>query len=184
MTNASTSTADQVRRAVADMRSFTLHDLKSAGLHNRVARTTLADMLAAGEIETVVDERSGAYRYRIVEDPQAHRIAIREESPYRNMWGAMRGLRTFGVLDVVAHACSDKVTVTEAQVSRYARQLVDAGYLRVMVKAVPGKKPATYQLVRNTGPRPPQPQKVLAILDDNLGRLTWMETPDGPWRAP
>ena len=55
----------------------------------------------------------------------------------------------------------------------YCTMLTQAGYLKVLRKASPPKKPAVYKLVRNTGPQPPQIQRVKQVFDPNLDEVTY-----------
>ncbi|RPE81816.1 hypothetical protein EDC50_1018 [Vulcaniibacterium tengchongense] len=66
-------------------------------------------------------------------------------------WNAMRMLRTFTAGDVAAVV---EITTAES-VCRYARYLVRAGYLRITRHGLGRCLPATYTLIRNTGPKAP-----------------------------
>jgi hypothetical protein len=51
----------------------------------------------------------------------------------------------------------------------YCRMLLAAGYMRVVSKAVPGKKEAIYRLFRITGVQAPREKRMRCIVDENLG---------------
>ncbi len=106
------------------------------------------------------------------QDDLASLSAIPRETKQGNMWRAIRGLPSFTALDVAAHACTETCPVEERDALDYCQALVRAGYLRVLRKARPGHRPATYKLVRNTGPRPPRERRVRGVWDDNLGEFT------------
>lgn len=110
------------------------------------------------------DEALGRIRDELIDGPT--------ESEHGNMWRSMRMLMEFTPIDVAAHSSTDKTSVSEIVASAYCRLLVAAGYLRVVRKAVPGKRTATYRLIRNTGPRPPRERRVRAVYDENLGEFT------------
>lgn len=102
--------------------------------------------------------------------PEMARAGLRSlENPHRNMWTAMRGLKTFQPLDVAAHATTEAVQISEAEASDYCRLLTRAGYLKPVRKAVPGRASAVYRLIKDTGPKPPRERRVRAVYDDNLG---------------
>lgn len=94
----------------------------------------------------------------------------RSGSPAQNLWTAMRGLRSFSPVDLMAHANTDDVQVTVELARGYCQALLKAGYLKVERTAVPGRREAIYRLIRNTGPRPPRERRVRAIIDDNLAQ--------------
>lgn len=50
--------------------------------------------------------------------------------------------------------------------------LLNTGFLRVVQKADPVKgRIATYRLIRNDGPKPPQIQRVKQVFDPNTGKV-------------
>ncbi len=90
-----------------------------------------------------------------------------------NMWRSMRMMGQFTPLDIAVHSTTDTVSVTEATARGYCSMLLKAGYLGVVRKAVPGKWPATYRFVRDTGPLPPQIQRVKQVFDPNIREVTY-----------
>lgn len=89
----------------------------------------------------------------------------------QQLWTAMRGLRSFSAVDLVAHSRADlKVELREA--SAYCQSLLKAGYLRVTRTAVPGKRDAGYLLVQNSGPRAPRVRRISALWDPNESAYT------------
>jgi hypothetical protein len=84
----------------------------------------------------------------------------------QQLWTAARGLKKFTPVDLAAHCRADlKAELREA--SAYCQALLRGGYLKVIRTAVPGQREATYQLVRNSGPRAPREKRVTAIWDPN-----------------
>ncbi|PTE20247.1 hypothetical protein C5F48_18600 [Cereibacter changlensis JA139] len=84
----------------------------------------------------------------------------------QQLWTAMRGLKSFTPVDLASHCRADlRVDLREA--SAYCQTLLRAKYLRVSRTAVPGKREATYRLVKNTGPRAPREKRVAAVWDPN-----------------
>jgi hypothetical protein len=84
----------------------------------------------------------------------------------QQLWNGMRGLKTFTPVDLASH-CREDLRVVAQEASAYCQQLLRAGYLRVVRTAVPGKRDATYQLVRNSGPRAPREKRIVAVWDPN-----------------
>ena len=103
--------------------------------------------------------------------PEEERAAPppRRQSPERNMWTAIRTLTNFSARDVAVHGSTDAVAISVEEAHAYLRTLLRFGYLRVIRKAVPGQSPATYRLIRNTGPQAPRLRRVTGLQDPNTG---------------
>lgn len=95
----------------------------------------------------------------------------RQGSVPLNLWTAMRGLKSFTPTDLAAHSTTGTVHVTAAAAQAYCQALLRAGYLKVMRTAIPGRRPAIYRLIRNTGPNPPRERRVRAVYDGNLREI-------------
>jgi hypothetical protein len=94
-------------------------------------------------------------------------------TPQGNMWRAMQMLASFSPTDVAAHSHVPEagVAVSHEDATAYCQALCRADYLRVVRKAIPGKREAIYRLIRNTGPRPPVMRRIRALIDQNEGRI-------------
>lgn len=99
-----------------------------------------------------------------------------KQTPEGNMWAAARQMATFSPLDLAAHAATDDMAVTVEDAKSFCRVLMRGAYLKVVRKAVPGKKEAVYRLRRNTGPLPPRERRVTGIWDANL--QTFVQLPE------
>lgn len=98
--------------------------------------------------------------------------ALIHRTPEENMWTAMRRLRSFGPVEVAAHATTDTVQVSAEAARAYCRALCAAQYLRVERRAAPAmKRDAIYRLTDETGPRPPLLRRVQAVVDGNTGQV-------------
>jgi hypothetical protein len=86
----------------------------------------------------------------------------------------MRALRSFSPTDVMAHSHTPEFEVSLGTAQEYCQMLARSGHLRVMTKALPGRREAIYRLVRDTGPRPPRERRVRAVWDENLGEYTYI----------
>lgn len=83
------------------------------------------------------------------------------------LWTAMRGLKRFTPVDLVAH-CRVDLRVELREASAYCRALLQGGYLKVLRTADPSVgREATYLLVNNSGPRAPREKRVSAVWDPN-----------------
>lgn len=101
-------------------------------------------------------------QYKPTEEPKGR-------TSLHNMWQAMRGLKAFSVQDIAVWGTTEAVQVSLDAARSFASALLQAGYLRVERKAMPGKHDAIYRLVKNTGPIPPMVRRVEAVVDLNTG---------------
>ena len=130
----------------------------------RVARAIVLGWVASGR---VVARPAGKRKRKMfalpndLREPKDRAAIIAQQ-----LWTAMRGLKTFGPVDLASH-CRTDLQVELAEASAYAQSLLRGGYLQVVQTASPGKRAAVYRLVRNTGPRPPRERRVQAIWDPN-----------------
>lgn len=115
---------------------------------------------------SVIDPGAFDRKGEVTEAPAAP--LRREQSDIGNMWTAMRGLATFSPVDLSAQASTDEIEVTIPQARKYCRTLLEHGYLKVVRKAVPGKREPVYRLIRNTGPVAPREVRVTKLEDVNL----------------
>jgi hypothetical protein len=173
--------------AWADVRErgeFTYRDVCSAaGVSYTAAFRLVAEWERVGAVELVRNE--GRIRVFAVRDAAAFdalqgaaeepRAPSRGQSPERNMWTAIRTLANFSARDVAIHGSTETVRLSESEAQAYCRALLRFGYLRVVRKAVPGRSPATYRLIRNTGPQAPRLRRVTGLQDPNTGAFLHAE---------
>lgn len=88
------------------------------------------------------------------------------------IWRTIRIMRGFGLAELRAHVSRYAAACT---VNQYVSALLRAGYLRVTRRA---HRPSHYQLIKNTGPQPPQILKVKEVYDPNLDAIMTREVPD------
>lgn len=167
------------------LNSFNSHELSA---HCGVAVETCRGVIAAWKADGLVrslGKRPPKNRvtFELI-DPvaRANKAMLRETilgtpTAASNMWAAIRGLTTFNPRDLAAHATSGEINVTLEDATEYCRLLLRGGYLRVVEKARPPHRLATYRLVRNTGPKPPAERRVRAVWDGNLGSYTHFPEP-------
>lgn len=86
---------------------------------------------------------------------------------YDQMWTVMRKFTAFSPTDLVAH-CAVPVEMKVA--TAYCQTLLTAGYLKVVHKAVPPHKQATYRLIKATGPNAPRTRNIRCLIDNNSGQ--------------
>lgn len=150
-----------------------------ADVHRKTASDYLGCLTAGGYAERTDDEVLGCAKWRLIKDGGHHAprlrkngTAVTQGAGLANIWRSMRMLRKFSTVDVALHSSTPMTEVTESTVRSYCTMLLATGYLRVIQKADPVKgRKAIYQLVRNSGPKPPMIQRVKHVYDPNTGQV-------------
>lgn len=144
-------------------------------LDRRTVSSYLQCLVAGHYLER--DDSGELIRWRLIKD-SAHAPRLRPDgSPVKsgggtdNMWRTMRMMQQFTPRDVACHATTDSVSVSEKTAKGYCGKLLSCGYLRVVSKAVPGVRQATYRLIRNSGPKAPQIQRIKVVFDPNTNTV-------------
>lgn len=166
-------------RAAQRLGEFTYDSLAQEA---EASRSSVQSIVASWERQGVVTRgphgRGRLIRFKVVADsprPEWQRAdgrARREETVQGNCWTAMRRLKEFTPTDIAANIHSERCPVSVDDARAYCQMLSRAGYLRVVRKAMPGKREAAYRLIRETGPLPPRERRVRAVWDDNLCDFT------------
>lgn len=159
-------------KAACELEKFTYRQLAETSkcAYNRVTKL-VREWESKGAVKAVGTEKN-CLQYLVI-NPQAFdnlikpSLKTRRQTPEGNMWTAMRGLTTFEPRDIAIHANTDDINVSDDQARAYCRALLRFGYLKVVRKAIPGRREAIYRLIRNTGPRPPKTKRVTGLLDPN-----------------
>lgn len=163
---------------------FTITEIvKDTEIDRKTASDYVKRLCAGGYVETHASHDETG-RFKLIRDVGVHAPRVRPNGqPVTqgqgtvNLWRSMRMMGQFTPRDLAAHSTTDTVSVEEDTAKSYCAMLLKAGYLRVLQKAVPGKRQATYKFVRNTGPQPPKIQRVKQVYDPNLGRVTYTPEP-------
>lgn len=118
--------------------------------------------------------RVGTTIYYTLQDPTKlmERAAEKRATPEGAMWTSIRVMRQFTLADIVTSLAATENAVDEAAAQKYCTSLLAAGYVKVTLKARPAqKRPAQYQLVRDTGPLPPHVKRMQVVIDANTDRV-------------
>lgn len=156
---------------------FTIGDLYlDTFMPRRTISSYLHALLAGGFVER--NDAVSPHRWRLVGSPPKLAPRLRpdgtpvpEGSGTENMWRTMRMMPQFSPRDIAAHASTDAIQVTELTASSYCGMLHRTGFLRVIRASIPKRRQAVYRLIRNTGPKPPQIQRVKQVFDPNTGQV-------------
>jgi hypothetical protein len=146
------------------------------GCHRETVQRYLKALTASGHLEYTPAPAGGAAQWKLVNDVGHHAPRVRADGSKvtqgaitGQLWGAMLGLKKFDFLELVQTV---PVEVPEATAKDYCKRLLAAGYLRVLVKADPSAgRIARYELIRRSGPKAPQVQRVRQVYDPNTGAV-------------
>ncbi|WP_413874135.1 hypothetical protein [Albidovulum sp.] len=168
--------------AALRLKSFSYYALAAdVGISFRWAMEIVRGWQRTGAVELLGPGHAGRHEFRVAPGrtdlPARTRpdgTLIRAGSAVGNMWRTMRALKSFTPTDVMAHSHTPEFEVSPGAAQDYCQMLARSGHLRVMTKALPGRREAIYRLVRDTGPRPPRERRVRAVWDENLGEYTYI----------
>jgi len=175
---------DGVWVEIRRMKTFTALDIvKATDITKKTVTDYIKRLVAGGYLkQTVPAEPHGVHVFTLLRDAGVHAPRVRMDGTpvtqggvNANMWRSMRIIKAFTPRELVAYSNTDTVKVSEQTAKTYCSMLLKAGYLRVMQKAVPGKRQATYRFIRDTGPKPPKIQRVKQVFDPNLNEVTYRQ---------
>lgn len=157
---------------------FTITEIVSeTGAERKTIHDYLGCLVAGGYADhTPAEARGQSAHYRMLRDTGHHAPRLRPDgSPVQQgkaneqLWRSMCILKRFTFRDLIETAT---IPVPEGTAKAYCRTLLATGYLRVLRKAEPSKgQIAEYALIRQSGPKPPQVQRVKRVFDPNTGEV-------------
>lgn len=160
---------------------FTIGDLVAT---TRINRSTVYDyvkgLTLAGHLAFTPAPPGKSGQWRLVRDTGYHAPRVRRDGKAvtageatGQLWLAMCSLKDFDYRDLIQNS-SIEIAASFAQ--DYCSNLLAAGYFRVLSKANPAQgRIARYRLIRDSGPRAPQIQRVKRVFDPNTGEAFAVE---------
>lgn len=161
---------------------------RRAEADDETVKTYLQSLVKGGYVIKLVDvpfeeadyqliKDTGIEAPRLTRDGQLVTSGIGQEA----MWRCLRMLGPMDARVLAKHAssCGFEVKVSSAQ--RYVKALKAAGYLEVVEPCCRHRRKfETLRLLphMNTGPRPPQVQRVKTVYDPNLNKVMHAEEPE------
>ncbi len=177
-------------RLLATGSDFALLDLVIGDECTATVRDYTIGLERAGYIAITQPHTSGGHnvarRWRLARDAGAEAPRVRKDGTLvtqglaqEQMWRTLRMLKgDTCARELAAHASTPQIPVHEKAANDYLINLHLAGYLRrTRIGKGAGRRggiPARYQLITNTGPRPPMVCRADAIYDPNLGKTVWV----------
>lgn len=164
-----------VWEAIRRLQSFTARQLQDqTRLKPWTVRDCIKRLEAAGYLKQYVRLHKEDIRWRLVKDIGHEAPKVRKDGTpvtqgdgRKNMWEAMRIMRTFTPRELAVAASLPDCLVKESTAADYAKHLCHAGYLR---KTTDGYMflPAAY-----TGPLAPMVQRTKRVWDPNQQKVRW-----------
>lgn len=177
---------DRIRSLHAVGREFTLSMLVIGDECSATVRDYVIGLERAGYLATEPPLARGvAKHWRLARDAGAEAPRVRRDGTavtmglaQEQMWRTLRLLKgDTNARELAAHASTPAVPVRETAAADYLRNLLCASYLRETRRGHGtgrGGVQARFQLIANTGPRPPMVCRADAIYDPNLGKTVWV----------
>jgi len=154
------------------MKQFTAVELaRKTGYNPATVREYLYGLKKAGYVRVISCGRWNRKVYELVKDaPEPPRVKrdgtpVTEGIGREQMWRSIRILKQFSLEDIVATSNTEEQIISKETARKYLRYLVYAGYLV--------RDGSIYILVKNTGPKPPQVQRIQRVYDPNLKEVVW-----------
>jgi hypothetical protein len=165
---------------IRNLRRFTLDQLRgelSGAIHRDTLKTYLKSLLAGGYLN--VDTIDGRPGYNLARDVGAEAPRVREDGTavvqglgQEQLWRTLRIMRNpMTAVQIAGHASIPEVAVSPVATEDYLQRLTQAGYLE---RTGQGKH-AKYRLINDSGPLPPQIQRVKQVFDPNWNRVVWRD---------
>lgn len=147
-----------------------------AKVNRSTALRYLKALTASGHLEFTAGAPGQPGSWHLKQDVGHHAPRIRADGSKvtqgevcEQLWRAMYMLKVFTFNDLIQHAT---IEIPEATAKDYCKRLLAAGYLGVLRKANPAaSQVASYRLIRHSGPKSPQVQRVRQIFDPNTGAV-------------
>ena len=178
--------------AIRRLKVFCLLDLEhETRIRTSTIKTYLTGLTAAGYIARIPDPREGvdprfqrAY-WTVPDDAEREAPRVRRDgSPVvqgrvrEHLWRTMKILGVFTYRDLIVNATTEECTVRLEDARSYCRMLCAAGYIERIARGR-FRDTTRYRFLRDTGPRPPQVQRVKQVWDANLGEVVWRQGDGG-----
>ena len=165
----------------ANPSAVTVADITAkTGLTRSSVQRYFKALTAAGFLEHCPAPNGLAGSWKLVNDIGHHAPRLRSDGSKvtqgeitGQIWRAMYMLKDFTFRDLTQNA---SIEIAEATAKDYCKRLLSAGYLKVLTKADPHRNLiAKYRLIRHSGPKAPQIQRVRRVFDPNDGAVYMVE---------
>jgi hypothetical protein len=177
---------DRIRAHHAAGRIFDLPMLICGDESTETVREYITGLFHAGylDLRRAAVPRKLSALYSLARDAGAEAPRVRRDGTpvtmglaQEQMWRTLRMLKgDTNARELAAHASTPEIPVRESAALDYLGHLQRASYLRITKPHQQGRRGlARYQLITNTGPRPPMVCRADAVYDPNLGKTVWVK---------
>ena len=148
--------------------------VKATKLNRSTVTRYLKALTEAGHLEYCAAPNGHPASWKLIRDTGHHAPRVRADGSkvtqgdvVHQLWTAMCALKDFDFRDLVQNS---SVEIPESTAKDYCKRLLSAGYLKVLSKADPAlARIARYRIIRLSGPRAPQVQRIRQVYDPNTG---------------
>ncbi len=188
------SKREQIWQVIRRLKKFTRTDV-SDRLPGTIApgttRSYIRGLTAAGIISVIGTQAKKAGSghvnvYKLVKDtgieaPRVNRDGrpVTQGRGREQLWRTIKILKQFNRRELALAASTEQHAVKESEAGKYAEMLYYAGYL-IRLQVGKSGKPAIYRFNprKDTGPKPPQIQRLKTLYDPNLGEIVYQQGVD------
>ncbi len=168
---------DQERKIwqfISAHRHFTNGDVMAAFPENPLETMGFLRALRAARVVKFWGREKTSIFYT-VHSPKEQRAAAKDlrSSTEGAIWSAIRIKRRFRPLELHQALLPTLPDLSLNEVTRYCRTLTKAGYIKPPKPTKKITRETPFNLVNNTGPLPPQSQRVTVIVDPNEDRISY-----------
>ena len=171
------TTRERLWNSMRQLKVFTALELsRHAGLSGCLSRYDVRDYLRglvkAGIVRKAPAKRYVPVVYSLERDTGVDAPRVRRDGSFipenaqTRMWWAMKVLKNFSALELVAYASLPERRISEVTAADYCHWLTRGGYLRVESEG-----PTRWRFIRDTGAKAPQILRVKQLLDVNTGEI-------------
>ncbi|RLA24910.1 MAG: hypothetical protein DRQ62_04040 [Gammaproteobacteria bacterium] len=185
---------EQIWSIIRRLKTFTRTDIQGelkVIMPLATIRSYIQGLEAAGIISTSgtrpkKDGRGYINVYKLEKDSGIEAPRVRKDGSEvtqgrgrEQLWRTIKILKQFNRRDLALAASTEQHPVKESEAASYAEALHHADYL-ILVKPSTHGKQAVYRFNPryNTGPKPPQIQRLKTLYDPNLGMIVYQEGVD------
>ncbi len=159
---------------ISKRRHYTNGDVMAAFPENPLETMGFLRALRAAKVVKFWGREKASALYT-VHSPKEHREAAKDlrSSPEGAIWSAIRIKRRFHPSELFRAIHPMRPDLTQDEVTRYCRTLSKAGYIKTPKPTKKITRETPFLLVNNTGPLPPQSQRITVIVDPNEDRISY-----------
>lgn len=176
------NTREELWKIMRELGRFTAPELAKHTLyHVTTVKEYLTGLTAAGYLTLDPDAKHPTYIFdpeRCPHDPPRVRkdgTTVTQGQGRKNLWRTAKIMGEFSVLQLVEHAKTEAVPISDNEAADYVNYLHKAGYLTIVLAASTkgGRARYRFNMARYTGPKPPQVQRVKRVYDPNTRKVVW-----------